>query len=502
MEETKIEAAPIEAPVLIEPQITKKQAIAMLWYKGLISYKLDPCQKDLYDSFHNIKAKTIVWSCSRRLGKSFCLLILALERCLQKPRCVIKFIAPTQKHVKTIIRPLMLDILKDCPKDLRPEFRTADNIYRFPNGSEIQMAGTDGGYVEGLRGGSSDICIVDEAGFCDNLNYIVKSILIPTTTTTRGKIILSSTPPISPDHDFEEYRRVAEFKGNYVKKTIYDCIGPRITQEILDEIIEELGGVESIEFRREYLCEQLRDENYSVVPEFTEELQAEVIKDWPKPAFYDAYVSGDIGFKDLTVFLFAYYDFKNARIVIEDELVMSGKKMTTDYMAAQVKAKESGLWINAVSKEAQAPYLRVCDNNMIVVNDLQEMHGLNFLPTQKDDAEAALNNVRVMMNERRIIIHPRCKTLIYHLRTATWRSNRKSYRRSADAGHYDAVDALKYLVRNVVYSKNPFPAGYGMGSKDYWFDPITPVKKETVVETQIKKIFTPRTFNRLAKTRY
>ena len=171
-------------------------------------------------------------------------------------------------------------------------------------------------------------------------------------------------------------------------------------------------------------------------------------------------------------------------------------------MAAQVKAKESGLWINAVSKEAQAPYLRVCDNNMIVVNDLQEMHGLNFLPTQKDDAEAALNNVRVMMNERRIIIHPRCKTLIYHLRTATWRSNRKSYRRSADAGHYDAVDALKYLVRNVVYSKNPFPASYGMGSKDYWFDPITPVKKETVVETQIKKIFTPRTFNRLAKTRY
>ena len=37
----------------------------------------------------------------------------------------------------------------------------------------------------------------------------------------------------------------------------------------------------------------------------------------------------------------------------------------------------------------------------------------------------------------------------------------RSFARSPDDGHYDAVDALKYFVRSVVYNKNPYPASYG-----------------------------------------
>jgi hypothetical protein len=102
---------------------------------------------------------------------------------------------------------------------------------------------------------SSDLCIVDEAGFCDDLTYIIQSILIPTTTTTHGKIILSSTPPRLADHEFIRYMEEAEDRGSFLKKTIYDALGGgRITQEMIDEIIRELGGAESPDFRREYLC--------------------------------------------------------------------------------------------------------------------------------------------------------------------------------------------------------------------------------------------------------
>jgi hypothetical protein len=286
------------------PIVSKQQAVALLWGRGVLQYKLDPVQKELYESYKSATSKTIVWSCSRRLGKSYALCIIAIEKCLQKPNSVVKFIAPSQKHVKMIIRPLFKEILRDCPKKLRPEFKTADNIYRFANGSEVQLAGTDSGHAESLRGGSSDICIVDEAGFCDDLKYIVKSILIPTTTTTRGKIIMSSTPPKSADHEFVDYMEAAELKGNFIKKTIYDGLNNgRITQEIIDEIIEELGGVDSPDFRREYLCELITDEEKAVVSEFTEELQRDIVKEWPRPPFFDLYVGGDIGFHDLTVFL-------------------------------------------------------------------------------------------------------------------------------------------------------------------------------------------------------
>jgi hypothetical protein len=478
--------------------VTKAQAIAILWRKGVLSWKLDPVQKDLYESYHHASHKTIVWSCSRRLGKSYALCTIAIEKCIQKPNSVVKYIAPTRRHVKMIIGPIMKQLLEDCPKGLRPNISKAEDIYRFPNGSEIQMAGTDQGHAESLRGGSSDICIVDEAGFCDDLRYIVQSILIPTTTTTRGKVILSSTPPKESDHEFVNYMKQAEYRGSFVKKTIYDAIGPRITKEIIQEIIEELGGEESIDFRREYMCEMVIDEDTAVVPEFTEQMQKAIIRDWARPVYYDGYVAGDIGFKDLSVFLFAYYDFRAAKLIIEDELVMSGKKMTTEFLAQGIREKEHINFVDAHSGAIQEPYLRVCDNNLIVINDLYQLHKLSFMPTEKDDASAALNNMRVKLKEGSIIINPRCKTLIYHLRHATWNKRKTSYARSPDAGHYDAVDALKYLVRNVQWTKNPYPFDYRGKSSDDWFIPEKAVKDDPKYQG-FKSIFKPKWANKVNK---
>ena len=488
---------------LKSPQMSKGQAISILWAKGILTFKLEAVQKELYDCFHNSKGKITVWSCSRRLGKSYALLCIAFEKCLQKPHTVVKYIAPTQKMVKNIIRPLIVEILKDCPKPLRPELKASENRYVFANGSEIQMAGTDSGHAEGLRGGSSDLCIVDEAGFCSDLRYIIQSILIPTTTTTRGKIILSSTPPISQDHEFEEYRKEAEFAGNYLKKTVYDGVGPRLTDKDIQDIIDSYtGGARNLDFRREYMCEIVNDEKYMVVPEFTGELEAEIIKPWKRAAFADYYVAGDIGAKDLTVYLFGYYDFKEAKLVIEDEFVLNGqeKSFTTDDLARGIKEKEALVCINPVTKEQEKPYLRISDNNLIVINDLHKLHGLTFIPTAKDDAEAALNNMRIMLKERRVIINPRCKTLIFHLRNATWKKGKTEFARSPDAGHYDAVDALKYMVRNINTTRNPYPANYDRDHNKAWFEGEK--KKElTPLQSQIKSWFEPRASIKIIKKR-
>lgn len=451
-------------------QISIKEARARLWHMGILRWKLTEIQRDLVDSYASSQFKTNVWLCSRRIGKSYALCTLAIEKCLSKPNTVVKYIAPTQKHVKNIIRPILKNIFLDCPEEILPHFRTADNIYRFQNGSEIQLAGTDSGHAETLRGGSSDLCVVDEAGFCDDLTYIIQSILIPTTTTTFGKIILSSTPPRLADHEFVKYIEEAEARGSYLKRTVYDGLNKSIlTQQMLDDIINEYGGIDNPEFKREYECRIIRDSDRQVIPEFTEELISDIVCEWEKPAYFDIYVAGDLGVKDFSIFLFGYYDFRNSKIIIEDEVVLRGQEWTTEALANGIKDKESQWFINPITKDKQKPYLRVCDNSLTVLNDLQVLHGLNFIPTAKDDAFAAINNMRILIKQKRIIINPRCKALINHLKYASWNKSRTSFSRSPDYGHYDGVHALTYFCRAVQQQKNPYPASFGFGTGDEWF---------------------------------
>jgi hypothetical protein len=412
--------------------------------------------------------KVVVIGSSRQIGKSFAMTALAIEQCIKQPNSIVKFIAPKVKDIRRIIAPLIREITSDAPSDLRPTFKTQESVFRFPNGSEIQLAGTDNGHAESIRGNKAHLCIIDEAGFCDDLNYIVNSILIPTTTTTGGKIVMASTPPKSPDHDFMMFLRSAELEGRFLKRTIYD--NPRLSREDIQRLAEALGGEKSIDFRREYLVEIITSEEDAVVPEFNKELQSKIVKEWPKPPYFDAYVSMDIGVRDMTVILFAYYDFQHAKVIIEDELVFRGNKVLTDDLAYSIKQKESELWTNKYSGETKKPALRVADNNnLILINDLQIKHDLGFLPTLKDNKDAALNNMRMLLRTEKVLINPKCKTLIMHLESAIWDKSRTKYARSADKGHFDAVDAASYLLRNINMNKNPFPANYNFSPGDVLF---------------------------------
>ncbi len=451
-------------------KLTKSEILFELWSRGELKYKLDDTQKELYDLFYNSSHKVQTWLLARRSGKSYALCVLALEQCLKHPNSIVKYVAPTKNQVNTIVRPLFNKILSDCPQVLKPEFHKNEYIYYFSNGSEIQLAGTDGGHAEKLRGGDSHIAIVDEAGSCTDLNNIVRSVLLPTTLTTRGKIILASTPAKDPTHDFDVFVEEAEIRGSIVKKTIYD--NKRLTSAQITEFIQEMGGIESEQFKREGLCLKVQDSNTAVIPEFTPELEKEIVKDWPKPPFYDAYEGMDIGFKDLTVVLFGYLDFRADKLIIEDEIVLRGQDLQLPKFARQIQDKEKELWFNPMVNEYKKPYVRVSDINYIVQSELSRItHGeVVFQASKKDDNNAAINQMRVLLDNKKIIIHPRCKTLIRHLKNVKWKNvnDKTTFARSQDDGHYDAVEALKYLVRNVQFTKNPYPASYGYNTKDLY----------------------------------
>jgi len=450
-------------------EIKIRAARNRLWAMGDLSWKLDAGQKMMVEHIrHEDSGKVITCAMSRRGGKSFTLALMAIEECLKLPNRIVMILQPTQKMIRVNIKPIMTKILEDCPENLKPQFKTQDNIYVFPNGSEIRLAGTDNGNADNLRGSDAHMCIVDEAAFCSDLKYVVNNVLSPSTMLTDGKIVLSSTPPKNQAHDFAQYMEYAQIRNSLFVLTIHQIIElhktepiPRITERMLAGIIAAIpGGTASDTFKQEYECKLISDSDLSIVPEFTEKVQKEIISEWPMPNFCDKYVAMDIGFKDMTVVLFGFYDFQNAVLVIQDEISINGAKMTTEHLAKLIKDKEAELWTNHATGEKEDPYIRVSDNNLIVLNDLDRLHQIYFQPTRKDNKEAAINAMRIEIQAQRIIINPKCETLIHHLERGVWTKNRKDFARSVDGSHSDGIDCITYLVRNIDKSHNPLPNGF------------------------------------------
>ena len=458
---------------LVQKKVSKEEAIQELWRRGSLIFLLDKNQRELYKLFHESEHDVQTWLLARRSGKTYTLCTLALEVCLKTPKSIVKFVSPTRLQVQTNVRPLIRDLLETCPKELRPEFKTQDFIYYFPNGSELQLAGSENKNVDKLRGGSAAIAIIDEAQDVSDLDYAIKSVLLPTTLTTNGKVLLAGTPPRNMDHEFIGYIEEAVSRDILIKKTIYD--NPRMTPEIIEKTLDKYPLREkAIEFRREYMCELIKDESISVIPEFTDELKSIIIKDWPKPPFFDSYVTMDLGAIDLTGLLFAYYDFRANKIIIEDELIadFSKKDMNITKLTEMIMSKETELWTNIITNEVKKPYLRTSDINLIVTQEIaaKSFNKVYFQSTKKDDKEAAINNMRTLLGGGKIIIHPRCKHLINHLDNVKWASakNKQTFGRSKDNGHYDLVDALIYMTRAIQFGKNPYPANYDLGRGDIY----------------------------------
>ena len=102
------------------------------------------------------------------------------------------------------------------------------------------------------------------------------------------------------------------------------------------------------------------------------------------------------------------------------------------------------------------------DNSaLVMINDLKNTYGIKFHATGKDNKESYIAEVRTLISNNQIFIHPRCKTLIYHLSSVRFKKtgSHREFMRMPDTterdgsrtlgGHADGADALIYMVRNI-----------------------------------------------------
>jgi hypothetical protein len=303
-----------------------------------------------------------------------------------------------------------------------------------------------------------------------------------------------STPPRTPAHPFTaRFCPEADAEGSLFVRTIRD--NTHLKPHEVDRYVKALGGWESLAARRELLCEDVIDTERAVLPEFSE-AEAEIVREPPPCDWYFPLVALDVGFEDLTASLFGYWDFGRALLVIVDEMYL--KHARTDQIAEGIKAKERVLWPWAAREQERDEYggwvvdpwrpqrrhvRRTSDIDLRLVADLGALHKLGFALTDKSDTkEARINALRIRLRERSIVIHPRCKQTIRHLRNAVWHVTRQGLRttfeHTPDEGHFDGVDAAVYLNRMAAIRENPTPPRYGSVDRSAFFVPDHAREKE------------------------
>jgi len=425
-----------------------------------------------------------VWMIGRQRGKSYAALTLACCEALATPNTIIRYAALTGKSASAIVEPTLAAVAATIPPGLRPEVRADRGTVAFHNGSVLTWAGTDNEQFDRLRGPRAHLVLLDESAFYADLER-VESALLPQLTTTQGRALYLSTPPESPAHPFVARYYAAQAAGRAVHAAVHDNprLGPGGVARLEATEAQRLGlTLEALRastyWRREYLAEIVTEESRAAVPAWTATRQSRLVVEVPRPEHFDGYVGVDLGFSpDPHGVLFGWLDFAAGTLVIEDEQEL--RSFTVAQLSEAIKARERALWgasrwdgtLSAavewadlpewlkgrVHKAApRQPYMRVGDDDKLVLAELAGSHGLAVLPTRKDDKHLAVDALNQLIIQERLRIHPRCVRLIEQLYSTVWNKRRSEWERTPK-DHGDLVDALVYLVRNVAWHKDPRP---------------------------------------------
>ncbi len=435
----------------------------------------------------------------RQRGKSYGSYAL-IDSFLRKwPGARARYCALTIDTAQAILGSAMSDYLASCPSNLKPYADGYDWV--FPEGGRLIVMGTDAQTFRRGRGFSRiGLDVRDEFCFYQDLDAVEAALnpglQVPGPNGLPGRCLRISTPALSIGHPSKLLVDAAKAMGRFELETFYD--NPRVDPEaIIRKECDRLAMTRaellaSTWFRREYLGEWVTEESRAAVPAWTDEVAAECTREWPRPAHFHGYTGHDWGGQtgDPHAALFGFVDFKAGKLIIEDEDEVRG--IDTAQLTARWKAKEVGLWGErawdgtlwgagaferetkqlpaflkpALAESVQAqPWLRVCDTDEQLQADMMSL-GYAMLTTRKDDKHLMVDNLNVLVRNRRVIIHPRCRRLLEQLRTTLWNKTRSEWERTPK-DHGDLIDDLVYISRNVAWNVDPAPPP----PPDYWGAP-------------------------------
>ena len=430
------------------------------------------------------------WLCHRRLGKSFLLVGMCIERAISQPGADVKYACATRRQVRDIVEPMIGLILSFAPQQIIVERRDGNLYIRLPHWpshlkSRIMFVGLDYRQGDALRGQACDFAALDEARDIMVLEYVIKSVLAPQFVgRERPCLIMASTPPESMEHPFvTQYCEPGFRDGSTV--TIPGSQNEDWSEQDERLVRKELGGPGDLAYDREIECKLVSDTSQMVIPEFNQcgcwTLFEEPVE---RPEWYIPYVSLDTGWKDHVGCLFAYIDFPRQKLVYIGEIFE--QYLTLGKIAEKVHEKYEELFSERC--RSRAHWIADCDN--LELETLRGEHNCPFIAADnfKRQGDVDLAAYRTALMEGRIEIEAfSCPHTVRQHKFGVWNKQRTSFKRSSTMGHLDMIAASRVMFKMARWHEQPIPYGRH-GLKDgEWRNPYVQTPKQQAGTRQALK---------------
>lgn len=521
---------------MVEPEILGPQDLStdelryLAFERGELSWMLHPHQLERiykpYRAWEPValapaapgekqgQARVFVLDASRQVGKTYGVSLIKCEDCQRDPGSRHTYATAHAKDITEIVIPQVETIYADAPDEFRPQYQSSKSGMRegfyWPNGSVLRLVGLDKN-PKGLRGRTSDGMAISEAAFVRNLRKTVGSVIYPQFQhRPNARLILESSAPEDPDHDFDEvFVPDAKRRGAYVFLTIHD--NTALSDETKREVLDAAESINHADMEREYLGIRSRDFSNVVFPEFSKDQHVHEVE-IPKHGY--ALVAADPGFRHLFGLCFGIYDFDRQKLIIQSSAALSNA--STLRAAAVTAAHEYALWgtwpphrMRTIPLESTAdavgwkdllkrdpheskaqilfelahepvekrpdyerrpgqfitndipehvtfydqkryrpnPWARVSDVDLRMIRDIDESFDLRFDATTKDELRVMVALVRNWLAAGRIEFLPSAGPVIDHVNGAKWARDRRKFDEHLVHGHYDCASTLVYMVR-------------------------------------------------------
>jgi len=342
-------------------------------------------------------------------------------------------------------------LLRDCPKDLQPDWYGSKCQYLWPNGSQIQFAGSNSQSFDNLRGQQFHRFDIDEGAYHDDLVELVEGVANYAVMDSNGLIRIASSAPTVADHPFDTYWAEAK-AGGYGAEFDIDSAG--YPPELVERYIAEAGGRSKPRVQRELFCKTVIDSDIKLVSEWDSN---KYVREVPRDEFFQFYkkYSGlDTAVNDATSLLAGYYHFPTATLIIEDEAWLIDDAATVQGVVAAGKRLEKDLgYVKMYRRVAD------CAEKFTIQSISQE--GLPTISCQKESLQAMISTLKLWIGSGRVLVNPKCKYLIGCLEAGIWNHDHTAFGHSKTYKHFDAIAALMYLIRHIDITDNPIPANFG-----------------------------------------